>query len=247
MALSGRIKKKNEVASPVEKPGLPLIGKIKVGQKTATGRPESLDYFLCSGKYASYFEKAHQQKPDVIQVVFISDDINYSCKEEYECRDSAGKLTGKGDGETWLLYNADKDDYLAVDNGTDEGKAALKAAGKWKAALTLRFIIPKIRGLAGVFEFTTHGEKSSIEQIRETFDRVQEQAKTVINIPFDLTVKKVKSQKPGQIRNFPVVQLVPNISEDNIAIVRNYLDSGNPISKTGLLNEERILQLKEQN
>lgn len=212
--------------------------------KNEKGFPQSLDYFICDSKYVKYFEEAYPGKPDNIQICFISNDFIDSCNERYECRDKDGRLAGYGDGTSTHLFNHQTQKY---EESTDRVK--IKEAGKWEIILTIRFIIPKIRGVFGCFEFSTKGDKSSLPQIRETFDMVLEQAGTVINIPFDLVVKKVKSQKPGSKYLFPVVNLVPNISSSNMELLHNYLEQGNDIKKLGLIDESKIqtLLLNESN
>lgn len=235
MRLNGRVKKQNEVE--VGESRFPILGKIKVGQKTATGRPESVDYFLCDSKYASYFKAAFGDKPQTLQVIFISDDLKESCFERWECRDSAGKLAGYGDGENWYLYNEKKDAYLV-----EIDRDLLKQAGKWDVILTIKFILPAIKGVFGVFTYSTKGGKSSIPQIRDAFDMVQEQAGTVINIPFDLSVKKVKSQKPNSPHQFPVVSLVPNIARENLLLLADYLHQGKKIQELGPAITDEVIQ-----
>lgn len=234
MATTGRIKRKSEVAVASSK--FPRIGKIKVGQKGPTGFPQSVDYFICDSKYAPFFQQVYGDKPTSIQIIFVSDDPAESCNERYECRDGA-KLLGYGDGETTHLYNAAKDAYEATDD-----RERIKAAGKWEVILTIQFIIPKIQGVFGVFTFTTKGDKSTIPQIRDAFDQVKQMAGTVVNIPFDLNVQKVKSQKPGSKSSFPVVSLVPNIAPANMEILNTYLNQGNTVKQLGPgpLSDEKI-------
>lgn len=242
MKLNGRIKRKNEVEAGENR--FPILGKIKVGQKSERGAPQSVDYFICDSKYATFFKQAYGDKPETIQVVFYSDDIAECCNERWECRDAGGKLAGYGDGEDYYLYNAAADKYQLVDSSSQEGKAALKAAGKWEIILTIKFIIPAIRGVFGAFTYSTKGGKSSIPQIRDAFDMVKQQAGTVVNIPFDLTVKKVKSQKPGSKSLFPVVSLVPNLASENMAILKNYLEQGKTVQElgAGIINDEKVQQ-----
>jgi hypothetical protein len=205
--------------------------------KNEKGFPMSLDYFICDSQYKRYFDAAYPEKPSTIQIAFISNDFTDSCFERYECRDKDGRMVGYGDGEEWYLYNPDPKvkKYLLTDD-----KERIRAAGKWEILLTLKFVIPKIRGLFGLFSFTTKGNKSSLPQIRQTFDYVLEHAGTVINIPFDLTVKKVKSQKPGEKSVFPVVSLVPNVSKDNMETLGKWLSQGHDIKQIGLVTDESI-------
>ncbi len=238
--LIGRIKRK------VTDTGLklPRIGKIKVGQKhPEKGYPMSLDYFVCDSKYARFFKESYGEKPKKIQIVFLSDEFTDSCDERWECRDSNGRLTGKGDGQSWFLWNGS--DYGLVD--PEKNKVELKSAGKWEVILTIRFVIPAIKGVFGVFEFSTKAEKSSIPQIRDTFDNVQEMAGTIINIPFDLIVEKVVSQKPDSKNKYPVVSLVANLGSENLELLKGYYDSGGQqqIRQLGVITEDKIKHLTD--
>ena len=53
---------------------LPRVGKIRIGVKNAKGYPQSLDYFIATGKYAGLFLQAYGEKPQIIQIVFPDDD-----------------------------------------------------------------------------------------------------------------------------------------------------------------------------
>lgn len=247
----GRIKR----STPTVKPMLPIIGNIRIGEKRQPqggGKeyPVSLDYFKPVGDYAKLFTDAYGEKPNKIQVVFISDNNSNSCLEEYEARDAQGKRAGYGDGETYYLYDEDKKDYVAYRADDEKDKAFVAKFTKdnkleWKVILTLLFLIPKIKGVFGVWKFQTKGAKSSVEQIINAFDMIKETAGTVINIPFDLTVEKVKSQKPNNKSVFPVVNLVPNISNDNIEIVKGFLAQGGNVKQLGMLTEDKLKQLPE--
>jgi len=203
----------------------------------------SLDYFVASGDYAGKFTEAYPDKPNKIQIIFLSDDDFQSCYEEWDCRDGSGKRLGYGDGETFYLWDAGKEDYIqeTVRARVDEFTKAHK--GIWKPVLTLNFIIPKIRGVFGMWQFKTSGDRSSIHAIRETFDMVKEQAGTIVNIPFDLTVKKVKSNKPEDKRNYPVVNLIPNVSSENIELLKNFLQQGIDVKHIGMLTDEKVSRI----
>ena len=97
----------------------------------------------------------------------------------------------------------------------------------WKITLTLNFIIPKVRGIMGLWQFSTKGSASSIPQVRDTFDAVLEQNGHASGIIFDLSVKMHTSQKPNTASKYPVVTLMPNESEENIGMVR---ESRKPIA-----------------
>jgi len=224
--------------------GLGRIGKIKIGQKVPgqTGeRPVSLDYFRATGDYAQKFKEVYGDKPTNIKIVFMSDEPTLSCLEEWDGRDSQGRRAGYGDGRTTHLWNGKE--YVIVDK--DKAEAYSKEKGiKWNIVLTLNFIIPAISGVLGLWTFSTKGDKSSIPQIRNTFDTILERLGTVVNVPFDLCVRKVKSQNPGSTLLFPVVTLVPNISQESIEVVKNYLSAGNNILQLGMLTDEKVNTIK---
>jgi hypothetical protein len=226
---------------------LPIIGSIKVGEKvkTAAGKeyPKSLDYFRATGDYAPKFHEAFGDKPTSIGIIFMSDDINSVCNERYELRDTkTGSLIGKGDGKNFDVWNPkladNKGAYesVVVESELDKAKFGaeckkLSNNGTWMAILTINFIIPKIGSVMGYWKFESKGVKSSIPNIRDAFDMVKEFAGTCVNIPFDLQVKKVKSQRPGDARLYPVVALIPNVSKDKLDDVRQFLSQGNKIAE----------------
>ena len=73
--MNGRIQRNEPNAQMV----LPRIGKIKIGKKSERGFPQSVDYFIPSGKYAGLFTQAYGEKPQSIQIVFPSDDAATVC------------------------------------------------------------------------------------------------------------------------------------------------------------------------
>ena len=95
-------------------------------------------------------------------------------------------------------------DQIAKNNPTKRG------AENWDIVLTLRFIVPAVRGIVGVWQFSTKGKASSIRNIRESFDGVQMMRGTVTQTVFDLSVQFAKSNKPGVSSRYPVVSLVAN-------------------------------------
>lgn len=42
---------------------LPRVGQIKIGMKNANGYPQSVDYFIPTGKYAGLFTQAYGENP----------------------------------------------------------------------------------------------------------------------------------------------------------------------------------------
>ena len=55
--------------------------------------------------------------------------------------------------------------------------------------------------------------RNAYRPIEEYIDAIFRAA--VTKILFDLTVTKVKSQQPGNPSSYPVLNLIPNVSEDN--------------------------------
>lgn len=196
---------------------LPVLGKIKFGTKhPQKGYPMSLDYFVCDGPYAPLFREAYGEKPNKILIVFPSDE---SLIEQIEVRDTKGKLLATGDGATWRIWNTKEGAYVDGIATTKD-----KILEKWptatvKEALLLTFLLPAVRGVFGVWQLRTSGAASSIPQIRDTHDDVLRRSGRVAQIPFDLLVKKVGSNSPGEAKNFPVLQLVPNVSAENLDIL----------------------------
>lgn len=223
---------------------LPLIGKIKVGEKTtnAAGKeyPKSLDYFRPTGNYASEFTRVYGDKPNRIGVVFISDDIDEVCSQYFACW-TDGKMHGKGDGELFKVWDKETQAYVENVPKTDPRVRALK----WEEYTTLKFVIPAIPTVLGYWEFTTKGKRSSIPGIIQAFDFVKRKVGTVVALPFDLVVAKATGRTPGAATSYPVVQLVLNAGEENITAIKNFLGSGGNINDiaTLSLNAESLKQL----
>lgn len=202
----------------------PILGRVACGEKSEKGYPRSLDYFVASGKYAELFKSAYGDKPSTIQIVFPNDDAELCCKESYELRDTAGKLVSEGDGETFKVWSDKTKAYITL--STEQYPNLMEMiAGKypkceWKTTLTLNFIIPKVRGIMGLWSFSTKGSASTIPQVRDTFDAMLEQNGHASGVIFDLSVKMHKSNKPNDSSRYPVVSLVPNESEENLRMVK---------------------------
>ena len=189
---------------------LPRVGQIKIGMKNANGYPRSVDYFIPTGKYAGLFTQAYGEKPQTIQIVFPDDDPAKVCNERYEYRDDDGRLT------TEKYPNL----MQSITKRYPNKKSRQPDCDGWEVTLTLNFIVPLVRGVAGVWQFATKGTASTIPQIRETFDGMLAERGFCKGIIFDLNVQFATTQKPGDRSRFPVVSLVPNESADNVLKVR---------------------------
>jgi hypothetical protein len=245
MERNSRIKRDN---LPAQNTRLPLIGKIRCGMKQVNQQgkeyPVSLDYFIATGAYASKFDEVYQ-KPSKIQIVFISDDDFQSCFEEWDGRDKEGRKAGYGDGQTYWLWEYGKGVYEPTEDKQAVAAFSKQHTVKWRQLLTINFVIPAIKGVFGVWQLQTGGDKSSINAIRNTFDEIKETAGTVVNIPFDLVVKKVTSNKPEAKSVYPVISLVPNISSENMEVLRKFFEAGLDIKKQGMLNEQKLTALQQ--
>lgn len=230
--------------------GFPIVGKIKIGMKhPEKGYPMALDYFVASGQYAKLFNEAFGDKPNCIKIIFHSSDIDHVCNERYEIRDSAGKLISDGDGAEFRIWSKAESKYIheAPSNPTEwMQRVADKLKTEWQQVLTLRFMIPAVKGIAGLWELTTKGKETSLKNVRDSFDSVLDVAGMVTNIPFDMCVLKHKSNTPNG-RSYSVLSLTANLSQASLLEVHNLIsDTGNVMNllRAGELTEEKILQLK---
>ena len=203
----------------------PIIGKVKIGMKSEKGYPMSVDYFIPQGKYASLFTKAYGDKPQTIQVVFPSDEADQVCKEFYEYRDDSGALVARGDGETFEVWSAKSCRYEQVFVSEHPDimqliKQHYPSNQDWSVKLSALFILPMVRGIAGVWQFETKGAASSVQNVANTFDLMINERGFAKGIIFDLNVQFAKSQKPNQKSRYPVVSLVPNESENNLRLIQ---------------------------
>lgn len=225
---TGRIYRPEQGAGILE---LPEIGRLHIGKKQMgqNGReyPVSVDYFIPAGKYAGMFTAALGEKPQTIQVIFPDDSPEKVCNERYEYRDDKGALVARGDGRTFEIWDGKNyasysvDSYPDIMNQIAKNNPTKRGADNWDIVLTLRFIVPAVRGIVGVWQFSTKGKASSVRNIRESFDGVQMMRGTVTQTVFDLSVQFAKSNKPNTNSRYPVVSLVAN--DNRVAEIRAML------------------------
>ena len=211
--MGGRIYRNEQPATDIL--GLPEIGRLHIGMKNERGLPQSIDWFRATGKYAELFAKAFGERPNTIQVVFPSDNAEISCNERFVYRDDKGALVARGDGRIFEIWDGKKYAPYSVENYPDI----------WDVELTLRFIVPAIRGVVGVWVLNTKGRASSVKNLRDSFDSVQAMRGTVTTSVFDLSVHFHKSNKPGQNSRYPVLELVCN--DNRIGEIRELLKPEN--------------------
>lgn len=213
---------------------LPRVGFVKVGlkEKGKNGKeyPKSVDYFIPTGKYAGLFTQAYGERPQTIQIVFPDDDPAKVCNEMYEYRDDEGRRVAYGDGETFFVWDGQKYEQLSIKDypnlmagvGKKYPNKSVKNGGDgWQVTLTITFIAPLVRGIAGVWQFISKGTSSTIPNIRDTFDAMLQERGFVKGIVWDMNVQFAVSQKPGNRSRYPVVTIIPNESEGNLRKVQD--------------------------
>lgn len=232
-----RILKENEEST------LPVIGMIKVGKKVETkdknGKiiqiPKSLDYFLADGKYKHKFNEVFPDKPNLIEIMFLDDYEAFSCNERYELRVGKNRYAW-GNGKVFSVYNKDNQDFdtIAVDS-QEKGKVLMesiekKTGEKFKARLTLRFAILKIKNILGVWQLNTGGEKTSIQNIVNAYDFIKKATGgRVMGLTFDLRVQKVTSDRYNTKRSYPIIELVPHATQQHLQKVSDYMVSNSQL------------------
>ena len=246
--MNGRINNTERKIMPVA-----TVGYVKIGMKNDKGYPTSLDYFIATSTQKTYvdmFNESMGEKPKILRIIFVSDNIKDVCNENVELRDKSGALFCKSDGDTYMVANKDvwvsySAEEMIVKYGSKElfEQALVKASGSkqgFKRRLTLRFVITEIKGLLGQWQLSTYADKSSIDQIISTFDNVMAAAGTVKMIPFDLCVTKVKRDMSGSMSKYPVLSLVANSSIESL---NRLSELGESAFNKGILTEDKILQL----
>ena len=230
--MGGRIYRPEQGAAILE---LPEIGRLHIGKKQMgqNGReyPVSVDYFIPAGKYAGMFTAALGEKPQTIQVIFPDDDPAKVCNERFVYRDDKGALVARGDGRIFEIWDGKKYAPYSVEKYPDiwdqiiRNNPTKRGADNWDVELTLRFIIPAVRGIVGVWVLNTKGKASSVHNLRDSFDSVQAMRGTITTSVFDLSVHFHKSNKPNQNSRYPVLELVCN--DNRIGEIRELLKPEN--------------------
>lgn len=242
-----------------EEDRLPEAGRIRIGRKATNqvGKeyPVASDHFIASGKYASEFSEIYPNA-NRITIVFPSDNAAEVCNERFEARDDAGRLLGWGDGIDFMLFNKEQEKYLPYSIRQDENKEADRkwlgafakngkrdGSGKWEEVLIIRFLIPALRSVFGYWQLSTKGKETSIPNIRGVFNRIRSQA--ISHIPLDLFIDLHVSNAPGTSRRYPVLNLVPNISQDRLMLVQS-LHADNSLNVRGLLTADVVDRIESE-
>jgi len=247
---------------------LNLIGKIAIGEKDPQrGFPKSLDYFkfrpsIDPENAVKHLNKMFGDKPKTLSIVFPSSNLSEVCPQFYILRDGAGKRVATTDGETFTVTATNKEgkvydkiikpeEWAKKYASADEVMSALleqtqasasekmRPQIRWREQLSLRFLVLNC-GYFGLWELNTYGAESSIPGIIAAIDQVIAlSGGRLAGIVFELSVRKVKSDKAGDSKNYPVLQIVPNISPEAMEKLQ-----GLPAGFQGLLTEQRLSQIE---
>lgn len=250
---------------------LPSIGEIKVGEKT-NNSARSFDYFVASCKskpHEQLFNRYYGDKPQTINILF-PEEADKSIVHKYtlsKSNQSKHEIYVKGDGhefEVWVTKNGKgeyvkkhrpKDGPAFVYGVEDEWMEGIKVWVntqynvnlEWQEELTLYFYVVGVK-VKGYFRFITHASKSTIPQILDELDDIQNRFGTITMFPYDMVVKKVKSNKPGVVNQFPVVSINANVSAEAQDKIQRFLGSGGSFDQIGkgmIISESDILQIGE--
>ena len=244
---------------------LSQAGSISIGEKVATKsgkeRPAAIDYFKCNSSNKAYedmFYAAYGDKPTTIKIIFMSNDINETCPNVLELRDVQGSYVGSGDGQNFeVVTKPDAYGKVSIEKWTLEminqhpafgspeifmQKVAAKYGTEWREVLRLRFLILGLNVL-GYWQLVTFAKESSIPQITATIDAVMQMAGRITSIPFDLSVKMVKSDKSGAKSKYPVMSLICNLGQESLELVQK-MNPTNLILTAENLQHQKSLQLE---
>lgn len=242
--MSGRIKMNSVKASGKintsgNRKALTECGRVAIGEKRQNNGgfeyPVSTDYFVIKGGFESLVYAKYGPQPKELPIFFYSDDFKEVCNERLELRDNTGRLWGEGDGENFMIWSPKVQDHVPctteqrpdlmdamVDLVTKDLSKELAKYIEWKQVLTIRFIIKDIPVL-GYWQFSTKAVKTTIPNLRDKFDECLSMFKTVRFFPFKMTIKKVKSNKPGDMRQYPVVDILPAFSMETGLQLSQYI------------------------
>ncbi len=216
----------------------PIIGKIKIGEKTEAGLPKSTDYFVASGAYKSAFYSKFGQNTSRIPIFFPNVNSNFLVQEQYELWDK-GVLVAYGDGETFQVMNPTTYQF------EQKGIESIPSIEAFRHTLKLRFGIRGLQDCLGVWQFETKGSKSSIENIIGTLDMVNQYGKNWQEVPFDLIVSfRTKKEISGRTRKYPVVTLVASnlieLEQQGEEVPFEFTDIAKPIEERALAEPPEV-------
>lgn len=209
-----------------------VIGKIQVGEKKANANfPNSLDYFVANSPYESAFKAAYGDKPTQIEIMFTKDERNidevlqltFNGKPAIIFETRAANFLAVASKQNARYFLTPKGIIAAITEkfmfcwvGETWQQFAIPNIAGWpelvcKHSLILRFRIPKITLIDGLWEYRT-GAVSSREPIKATLLEAQEQYwEWIDRIPFDMNVRI--SHGNAMDKKYPVVNIVMNLNK----------------------------------
>lgn len=262
--IAGRLPLTKVKATPQQRLGFPIIGKIKIGEPKGEKRPgKAIDYFRATGQYQDLFNQTYGEKPSKLTILFPHTNPELCCAQVEEGRDNSGKLCAYFNGAEYKLYDnktatykiVSEDEYnkakergILVDFGYGNNKRTdTVKIPHYKTRLMLRFILIDLKGVVGAWELSTGANASSIPAMIEIFDNMVNTAGDAFTkVPFDLSVQFHTSNKPGDTTKFPVLNLLANIGYENTLKLKEFSQAGqefNRILNDSILDEQSNLQL----
>ena len=243
------------------KPTLGLVGKVKIGElkTSSSGKsyPSSLGHFRFTSDNQQYIQRLEAQynKASSIEISFLNNDPAHCVSNFYEFRDHQGKLYAEGDGDSFTIVmnngrrvqkkHLTQEDIIEKYGSSisfmekveqhlnnEAKKAGKRFTCKAKEILKLRFAILGC-GIMGEWELRTSGEASTIPNVLGVLDLTLEANGGVLTgVVFDLSVKRVKSDKSGDSSQYSVISLTPKASN----LVKSVPSDALPQSNILLLN-----------
>lgn len=219
------------ISTPFAEPKLPRIGNIRIGEKAIakSGKeyPKATDYFICKSEnklIEQAFNSVYGEAPKRIDIFFTSEN---DVEQQYEMRDTGGKLIAKGDGSSFIFYEKGQKDgeveekiygQDVIDNmgGIEEflKRSAAKYKSKWDKVLRLNFVVLGMSQYLGSFKFETKAETAN--GIIESLQVVEKMSGGISKVVFEMSVKMHTSQKSGESKKYPVVSLVAKATTERL-------------------------------
>jgi hypothetical protein len=140
--------------------------------------------------------------------------------------------------KSWLIFDVENEfgedsifgDFETFIGGLQD-KAQKAAAGskslpEWVEVLRLRFVLVNFP-VQCRWELRTKGTATSIGNIIDSYLAVKDRLGTVVGVQWELSIEKVKSNRAGIARQYPVLKIAPVITENTLKNSQLVIDSVN--------------------